>query len=480
MQKMKSVRSYPEEKLKGSQIPSVRCVPDYSYSDGSDAVAILKAARLNLDEWQQNVLTDWLGRYDDETWSASTCGLSIPRQNGKTLVSVARMASGMVMYGEWIVYTSHLQKTSTETFRELRDLFLNKKLKKYVKEIKEALGREEITLTNGARVTFIARTRNGGRGLHGDCLIFDEAQELNSDQQASFIPAISASSNPQTIYIGTPPDEKILGTVFRKLRENAEDSDSIAWTEYSVKEIGDVHDHKRWAETNPALGRRIKESTIASELEQMDEYTFARERLGWWYPLPDKSETIEYVIDKEAWMNCASFDLKPEGKTAYGIKFSPDGSMVCLCGAVIPGKDSARISFIDMKPCSYGLSWLANWLNERYGNAACVVIDGRNGADTLIDKISDVWKIKGSIVKPTSADVVSADSSLINDINEKSITWYKPQQILEDSALTATKRSIGGGWGFGGENALAIQACSLALFGAKTSKRNPSRKMRIG
>lgn len=464
----------------GSQTPSVRIVPASTYSDGEDAYNILKAARLNLDEWQKNVLVDWLGRSDAETWSASTCGLSIPRQNGKTLVSVGRIATGMVMYGEWVVYTSHLQKTSTETFRELRDLFFNPKMKKYVKEIKEALGREEITLTNGARCTFIARTRNGGRGLHGDCLIFDEAQELNSDQQASFIPAISASSNPQTIYIGTPPDEKIIGTVFRKLRQNAEESDGIAWTEYSVKEIGDVSDRKRWAETNPALGKRIKESTIASELEQMDEFTFARERLGWWYPLPDKDAEIEYVINKEAWENCASFDMKPTGKTAYGVKFSADGAYVCLCGAVIPKNDKARISFIEMKPSSIGLSWLANWLNERYSKASCVVIDGRNGVDTLIDKICDTWRIKGSIVTPTSKDVVSADSSLINDVNENTLTWYKPQEILEESAITATKRSIGGGWGFGGDNALAIQACSLALFGAKTSKRDPTRKMRIG
>lgn len=464
----------------GSQKPSVRYAPSYAYSDGLDAIKILRAARLNLDEWQQNVMEDWLGRLDDETWSASTCGLSIPRQNGKTLVSVGRIATGMVMYGEWVVYTSHLQKTSTETFRELRDLFLNHKLKKYVKEIKEALGREEITLTNGARCTFIARTRNGGRGLHGDCLIFDEAQELNSEQQASFIPAISASSNPQTIYIGTPPDEKILGTVFRKLRENAENSDVIAWTEYSVNEVGNVNDRSRWASTNPALGKRIKESTIASELEQMDEYTFARERLGWWYPLPEKNGDIEYVINKEAWMNCASFDLKPEGKTAYGVKFSADGSTVCLCGAVIPKNEKARISFIEMKPCSYGLSWLANWLNERYSKASCVVIDGRNGVETLIDKISDNWRIKGSIVTPSSKDVISADSSLINDVNENAITWYKPQEILEESATTAIKRSIGGGWGFGGDNAIVIQACSLALYGAKTSKRNPTRKMRIG
>ena len=84
-----------------------------------------------------------------------------------------------------------------------------------------ALGREQIILKNGARVVFVARTRNGGRGLHGDCLVFDEAQELTSEQQASFLPAISASKNPQTIYLGTPPDENCAGDAFRRIRERA-------------------------------------------------------------------------------------------------------------------------------------------------------------------------------------------------------------------------------------------------------------------
>ena len=125
----------------------------------------------------------------------------------ETLDTSGRIASGMILYAEWVIYTAHLQKTATETFMELRGLFESRGLRKYVKEIKAALGREQIILKNGGRVVFVARTRNGGRGLHGDCLVFDEAQELTSEQQASFLPAISASRNPQTIYLGTPPDE---------------------------------------------------------------------------------------------------------------------------------------------------------------------------------------------------------------------------------------------------------------------------------
>lgn len=317
----------------GSQEPSVRIVPEHVDSAGADAVKVLRTGQLSVDPWQANVLEDWMGRTEEGLWSAPSCGESVPRQNGKTLDTVGRMTSGMILYAEWIVYTAHLQKTATETFMEIKGLFETKGLVKFVKEIKSAIGREQIFLKNGGRVVFVARTRNGGRGLHGDCLVFDEAQELTSEQQASFIPAISASRNPQTIYLGTPPDENCTGDVFRKLREKAikGESKSIAWTEFSVKEIGDVHDRDRWAATNPALGRRILESTIASEVEQMDADTFARERLGWWSPI---NNTEDYAIDRAKWEACKSSLPKPDGKTAYAVKFSADGSEVALCGAV--------------------------------------------------------------------------------------------------------------------------------------------------
>lgn len=384
------------------------------------------------------------------------------------------------MYKENVLYTSHLQKTSTETFEEMAGFFDSAKLRKYVKDIKTALGREQIILNNGARVKFLARTRNGGRGQHGDLLIFDEAQELDVDSQASFIPAISASDNPQVIYVGTPPDNPAIGTVFRGIRDKALNgkTKTTAWFEFSVEDIGDVSDRSRWAQTNPALGRRILETTIEGELEQMPPDTFARERLGWWTPVVERTQ--DFAIDHDAWKECASSEMKPEGKTAYGVKFSADGSIVCLCGAVVTKDGISRISLIDVKPTALGVRWLADWLNQRYTRASCVVIDGRNGVDVLIDKISETWRAKGAIIKPTSKDVITAVGMLTDAVNERSLTWYEKQEVLNNSATTSVKRPFSGGWGFGGENPSPIEACALALYGAKTCKRDPSKKMRIG
>ena len=464
----------------GSQEPCARVVPPYDESDGMDVERILRVGGLRLDEWQAAVLDDWMARAPSGRWACPTCGGSVPRQNGKSLLVQGRAIGGMLMLNEQVIYTAHLQKTATETFEEMRDFFESSKIAPHVAEIKTALGRESIILKNGARIKFLARTRNGGRGQHGDLLIFDEAQELSSESQASFLPAISASLNPQTVYVGTPPDPTAAGTVFRGIRQKALDGKTsrAAWFEFSVDEIGDVHDRQRWADTNPALGRRILPSTIEGEVEQMDADTFARERLGWWSPVA--VQKVELAIDGQAWAACASETLKPQGKTAYGVKFSADGSEVVLCGAVCPSDGPARISLIDRRSTSRGIRWLVEWLNERYRQAACVVIDGRNGVDLLVDRIAEVWRIKGSIVRPSAKDMVAAVSLLSDELSERTVTWYKPDADLNDSATTSTKRGIAGGWGIGGDNAGPIEACALALWGCRTSKRDPARKMRIG
>ena len=433
-----------------------------------------------LDPWQSLVLCDWMAVGLNGKWICRTCGGSVPRQNGKTGLVEARAEAGMLMYNEQVIYTAHLQKTATETFEEMASFFDTPKLRRYVKDIKTALGREQIILNSGARVKFLARTRNGGRGQHGDLLIFDEAQELSIDAQASFIPAISASANPQTIYAGTPPDPNSDGSVFRGIRDKAlgGKTTSTAWFEYSVPEIGDVTNRDRWAETNPALGRRIMQTTIEGELEQMPADTFARERLGWWTPVV--KHELDYAIDKDAWEACKSELPKPEGKTAYGVKFSADGAAVALCGAVIPESGPARISLIEQRPTGHGIGWLADWLNERYSKACCVVIDGRNGVDVLVERIQGTWKMKGSVIRPSTKDMIAATGTLVNALNEKSVTWFHLQEALNDSAITSVKRPMGGGWGFGGDNAIPIEAASLALWGAMNSKRNPEKKMRIG
>lgn len=211
----------------------------------------------------------------------------------------------------------------------------------------------------------------------------------------------------------------------------------------------------------------------------MSDDGFAREHLGYIANILEEKKQ-DYALNHDLWQACKSARLKPEGKKAYGVKFSADGAKVTLCGAVIDSDGFARITLIEEKETIYGTAWLANWLNTRYNEAACVVIDGRNGVDVLIDKMAGTWKMKGSIIKPTASDMIAAVSTLLNEISEQTVTWYEQQTLLNESAMTSVKRAIGKGWGFGGEKPEPIEACALALWGCRNSKRQPGKQMRIG
>lgn len=476
--------------MKGSQEPRVRVEPERTSTDGTDAATLMSSYIYAPDPWQECVLDCWLGKNKDGIYTVTSAGLATPRQNGKNSILEGREFFGMAVSGEKILHTAHQVRTSKKSFRRLAGIFTDKRfpeIQDMVKQIRYTNGEESIELTNGGSIEFSARSRQAARGFDGISLVvFDEAQELTDDQLEAIMATLSASATGtrQLIYTGTPPYPGCPGDVFRRRRAVAlsEPGKHDAWHEWSVeaKTIADINtsDKTLWYMTNPAMGIRLTEEFTEEEQRSMSPDGFARERLGWWAPALE--HTADLAIKAEVWDACASDEQKPKGKTAYGVKFSNDGAIVSLCGAVIPADGPARISLIDKRPTGHGTQWLADWLNARYERAACVVIDGRNGVDVLIDKILPVWKVKGSVIRPSSRDMIAAVGTLTDAIASQTVTWFRPQEEMRDSATTSTKRKIGGGWGFGGENPTPIEAAALALWGAKIAKRDPGRKMKIG
>lgn len=475
--------------MTGNQTPRICVEPHRVSTDGTDAVFLIAEYGYKLDPWQENIINSWLSKDELNNYIVTSAGLALPRQNGKNVCLETREFFGLVILGEKILHTAHQVRTSKKSFRRLAQLFTDKRhpeIMELVKSIRYTNGEEAIELWNGGMIEFSARSRQAARGFDGISLVvYDEAQELTDDQVEAIMSTLSASAtgSRQIIYTGTPPYPGCPGEVFRRRRtvciENSGDHD--AWHEWSAEgeniDSINIEDKALWYETNPALGYRLTEEFTEEEKRTMSKDGFARERLGWWSPL--LTEKNEKAINEEAWTACKSTNKKPEGKTAYGVKFSPDGAEVILCGAVI-SENGARISQIERRTTDSGIQWLADWLNERYSKASCVVIDGRNGVDILIDKITETWRLKNSIIRANSNDTIAAASLLINEINEKTVTWYALQEDLDDSAKNSIKRKIGGGFGFGGANSLPIEGCSFALWGARNSRRDPSRKMRIG
>lgn len=459
-------------------------VPSFTESDLEDCLEVCAVGELYPFEWQELILEGWLGRNEQGKWSAPTCGNSTPRQNGKTLgLTGARIVYGMLALGEEVVYTAHLQKTSTETFEGLADIFESRRLSKRVSYVRSALGREEIRLRNGARIKFLARTRGGGKGQHGDLLVFDEAQELTSAQQGSFLPAISARRNPQTIYTGTPPDDEAPAYVFRGIRDRALSGDAgkVAWSEFSVDEIGDTSDPSRWAATNPSGGLLISFDTIATEHDQMDDGTFATMRLGWWRPA---SSSVEAALDAKAWDECATDDPPMDGAVSYGVKFSLDGNRCALAACIVPEDGKPHIELVFIRDVTRGTGFVASWLSRRLDVACFASIDGKSRAVALANRLDKKGVDEDAYGICSSTEMAEACSMLDDAIRSRALTHYS-QGRLDESATKSPKRDIGkvGGWGFEEteeSDPLPIEAAAIAYRAAMTTDRDPRREMRIG
>ena len=474
----------------GRQHPTFERVGHYDFSYGLAAVkAFEEEAGATFDQAQRYEMELFLARVgtrEHPQFAVLTIGISKPRQNGKSYAA-RWYATDMALAGMRVLYSAHHSSTTAKMFKELCGIFENAdehpEIAAEVVHISRARGYESIQLDGGGCIDFQTRTNAGGRGGTYDIIIVDEAQELTYDQLEALLPTMSASGHePQIIYIGTPPGPTCLGTVFRDMHDKAhgEEPGSTWWLEWAVQadtiDAIDVTDKDLWYETNPAMGTRIMERTVQNECDTMRPDGFARERLGWWSPTAIRAQ---FAIPSNKFQSLA-VDVAPTGgRAAYGVKFSADGSEVSLCAARLHD-GRVYIEQIKRESMALGLNWLATWIADRKNVGCCCVIDGKSGTQAMVDKLGNMPR--GYIEVPSAAQAVSACATLVDRVNDGTLEWYRPQADLLDSATTSTRRKIGhaGGWGFGGENPIPIEAASLALWGVLNSKRNPERKQRIG
>lgn len=472
----------------GSQDPRIAVEPERIDSDGPDASWLAEQCGLTLDEWQDLVLTSWLGRDGRDRYAAISCGLSVPRQNGKNAILEARELYGLAVLGEKILHTAHRVDTARKSFLRLVKYFegpdANPDLVEMVVSVRKTNGQESITLSNGGSIEFSSRVNGGARGSTYDVVVFDEAQELTDDQMEAIMSTMAAapSGNRQLVFTGTPPSPVSPGTVFRNKRDKALSGEDArcCWHEWSVEEIGDVSDKERWYETNPGLGIRLDEEFTESELNTLSREGFARERLGWW----SDDAGGNPALSKTKWGECYMNPVPPptdSDKIAYGVKFAPDGQGYALSAASKGPDGPILIECLESGPVPSGTGPIADWLLERKGVCAICVIDGKSHTAALEHKLLDGGFPKRGIRVADAADVCKASVMLKDAVDEGSVC-HSDQPGLTASAVAAQKREIGknGAWGFGDGKApcAPIESASLALWGVKTTKRRPGRKAR--
>lgn len=471
----------------GVQTPRVHVGPKGRFrGDGDDAAFLSSAYGLTPDVWQQLVLDDWLARTARGGKFASlTCGLSVPRQNGKNAILEMRELFGMVQLGERFLHTAHEVKTARKAFLRLASFFENQRkwpeMTELVKDIRRTNGQEAILLENGGGVEFVARSKGSGRGFTVDVLVCDEAQELSDDALEALMPTTSAApqGNPQWIFTGTPPGPTANGEVFTRTRDDALSGKSsrLAWHEWSCTGAVDLDDPMSSASANPALGGRLQWDVVEGERARFSDEGFARERLGMW-----DSAGSHRVISADSWAVCADANLKDSGgEVAVAFDVSPDRSTATIASAAWTVDGLPYVDVVESRrgEPDWGVQRFVD-LVERH-DVRAVVVDGASAAFSLVDPLRQ----RGLTVTVTSArQMAAAFGGFYDAVMDRNVR-HLDQPLLNTALASARKRQIGdSGFGWSRKDSESditpVTSATLALWGLTSGEVADKPKVRSG
>lgn len=434
---------------------------------GVRAVKLYSSTGQQLLTWQQRQIRAIMATNAKGEWKYSKYCIGLSRRNGKGEVLAARELDGLIYQKEKICHTAHRTTTSHDAFNRLYTLLKKAGYQEHSKKKKnmpeksfyasKQYGLEHIEVSGGGIIDFRTRTNNGGLGEGFDLLVVDEAQEYTSKQESALLYTVSASQNPQTIFVGTPPTVTSEGDVFPRIRGKVleDKAPDTGWAEWSTPEMveGDaLNDPALWKRYNPSFGKIIKERNIRNELTG-DDLDFNIQRLGFWCSFNQKSEISE--ADWDALKVSALPKLKD--KRYIGIKYGKDGVNVAMSIASRTSDGKIFVETIDCVSVRAGNGWIFEYLyNPKVDK---IVIDGASGQQLLADQMKS-HGIKKEPVMPKVGEIITANSMFEQAIFSKDIV-HCGQESLKVVVTNCGKRLIGSQGGFGYKSLIDSQDISI-------------------
>jgi phage terminase large subunit-like protein len=459
---------------RGVALPRLSSIPPYHKSAGEDAIDLAALAGLNLDDWQQHVLTAGLGETIDGRWSAFEVALIVPRQNGKSVVLEAVCLAALFLWSEQLVlYSAHEFRTAEEVFGRVVSTIQNSDyLRRRVARIKFSHGEQAIELLNGSRLRFVARSTGSGRGFTADRVILDEAYNLSPEAIAALLPTLSTRPNPQMWYASSAGQPNSVQLA--RLRERGiARSPGLCYMEWSAPDRADYDDPAVWAIANPALGIRIPHEFVAHEREASPEVEFARERLGIW----DDPRT-NAVIDPDLWSALADRRSVPLDPVAFAVDVNWDRSHASIG---IAGKRADGLLHVECIENRDGTAWVVDRLVELTNNHTNigVVIDQVGAAAALLPALAEA---NVTTIVTNSRDMANACGRFYDAVIDRKVR-HLDAPLLNLSLNQARQRRLGDAWAWQRRDTdtdiTPIVAVTLALHGVLAVVDKPKRSGKV-
>lgn len=200
--------------------------------------------------------------------------IMVPRLGGKTFALAWIAAMDAIIQKRDVVFTSNRVENLSYALNETLNVIETLGFSDQVKQTTYGNGNRRITMVNGARIVFMARSIGVGRGFHADTLIVDEADELTGEQFADMLPALMKSGQSRVVMagIGTRPNDTFEQFYLNTNKRFRTSLGSVDWNALDEVEV--------WKEANPLIGELIPVENVERMRDYMLGATFAAEVLG--------------------------------------------------------------------------------------------------------------------------------------------------------------------------------------------------------
>lgn len=344
-------------------------------------------------------------------------GLTIPRQSGKTTVTLAAMVWRALLFApttpQRIVYTA-------QTAKDARSKLVDDQLpilarSPFADHYKPRLtnGSEALRWANGSIHTLAATTESSGHGQVLDMAVVDEAfAQTDFRLEQAFKPAMITRQSPQQWVVSTAGtgDSVFLWSKVERGRRAVLDglTDGIAYFEWSAPDDADPGDPETWYACMPALGHTQPLSAMRSEYLAMEEKPaeFKRAYLNQW-----TTGRLLPPIPLDAWASCADTSSRPTDDLAFAVDVSPDRMSASV---VVASRRSDGRVHVEAMPDVRSVDECVPWLIERWSrwNPSAVWLDPSGPAGSFIPDL----EAAGVKVEQVSTREMGQACSLLHDM----------------------------------------------------------------
>ncbi|MDQ3307736.1 MAG: terminase [Actinomycetota bacterium] len=319
--------------------------------------------------------------------------LLVGRQNGKSTVMQALTLWRMfVDRCSLVIGTAQDLEVAESLLRESYELAEEAdELSSELGPLSRGSGKMSFRLRSGETYKVKAASRRGGRGLSGELVLLDELREHQSwDAWGAVTKTTNARERAQIYGISNAGDASSL--VLRYLRKMAHgelgdpdglnadeppeslldddedvDDSALGIFEWSASPGSSLTDRDAWAQANPALGYRIRESTLSSDARTDPEWIFRTEVLCQW-----SDGSLVGPFPPDAWERSADVGSRRAG-----------GAAVALCVDVSWDRSTSHIGLASMREdgnvhvevvaSRTGTEWVGQWLTDGLERSAAVM-----------------------------------------------------------------------------------------------------------